>query len=158
MADSVKTQVIGGGDIARVMNEAGWHDGQVRAAAILRQGESPSMTSAVVGVGLFKLFKGRAAKDLPRTFVLAITPDSAFVHKARGVSHDDSDEYLVTVWPDVLRTWPRDGLTIERGEKGINTNAILRAGGEEIPCSAQAEEPFKALEAELSGQGPGQIG
>ena len=155
--DSIMAQVIKGDELANAMNRAGWHDGQVRAAAILRQGESPSMASAMIGHGLLKLLKGKGAKDLPRVFVLGVTSDTAVVHKARGTGSEDSSDYFVTIWPEQLKSWPRDQVSIELTKKGMNLNCVIHAAGEDIPCGAQADETLQALGEEMSGQTSGQM-
>jgi hypothetical protein len=154
--DSIMVQVVKGDELAQAMNQAGWHGGEARAAALLRQGESPSMASAMIGHGLLKLFKGRAAKDLPRTFVLAVTADTVYVHKGRGSGSEDSSDYFVTMWPEELKSWPRDQVSIEMTEKGMNLNCVIHAAGEDIPCGAQADETLEDLVAEMSGQAPAQ--
>ena len=109
----------------------------------------------IIGIGVLKLLKGRTDKSLPRTFVLGVTPETAFVHKARGTSNEDSSDYFVTIWPDELKTWQRDQVSIEMTEAGITANCVIHAGGQEIPCGAQADETLEALVAEMSGQGSG---
>jgi hypothetical protein len=152
-SDSVKVLVDSGADLARGMNESGKFSGQIEAAAILRQGQSPSMASAAIGIGLWNVLKPRAKRDLPRLFVLALVGSEAVAFKARSMTVNDED-YYVTVWNDALETWPRSVVKIERTKKGIDTNLAIHVGGETILCSSQADETLDALEAALGGGGP----
>jgi hypothetical protein len=154
MADvSIMIRVDSGGDIARGMSESGSFPDDIKAAAILRQGSAPSMASAAVGFGLWKMLKPRTKRDLPRVFVLAVTESEALAFKARGVGNDDSD-YFVTVWAEPLGSWPRSEVTLHAGPKGLNRNVVVELAGERVPCSAQADETLEPLEAELGGAQP----
>jgi hypothetical protein len=148
-SDSVKVLVEDGADLARGINGSDAFGDEVKAAAILRQGQSPSIASAAVGIGLWNVLKPRANRDLPKVFVLALTDSEALAFDARGVTIDETD-YYVTVKAGPLARWPRSTLSVERTKKGVNANVALHVGGETILCSSMAEETLDALEAELA--------
>ena len=107
--DSIKPLVRSGEDLATALNAAGWLSDEVKAAAILRQGHSPSMLATISGVGLLGMLRGRSDQELPRTFVLAVTGSDACVFRARGVTVDETD-YYVTIWSDRIASWPRQSV------------------------------------------------
>jgi len=157
LAERIKPLIDRPDDLIRALDDAGWLSEQVTAAAVLRQGHSPSMASAMMGHGLVSLLKPRAAKELPRTFVLAVTPGVVAAFKARGVTHGEGsdEEYYVTVWPEPVAKWSPDTVRIEPAKKGIDANATLRLEGtREIPVSEQVDGSLDRLAAELGGGAP----
>jgi hypothetical protein len=152
---SIMITVEAGGDIARGMSESVSFPDEIKAAALLRQGSAPSVASAAVGFGLWKMLRPRTKRDLPRVFVLAVTESEALAFKARGVGNDEGD-YFVTVWAEPLGSWPRSEVSLQAGPKGLNRNVVVELAGERVPCSAQADETLEALETELGeAQPPG---
>jgi hypothetical protein len=150
MADeSIMVGIEAGDSLATEMNQSASFPSGIEAAALFRQGRAPSIAGAAVGYGLWNLLKPREKRDLPRTFVLAITESEAIAFRGRGVGSEDSGDYWVTVWSEPLGTWPRSGITIERGPKGMSTNVLIDLGGERITCASQADELLEDLGAKL---------
>src|SRR5215204_3197968 len=153
-SETIRPLVREGDDLARAIEEAGWLPGEVKAAAIFRQGHSPSMLASVVGIGLIAMLR-KPAGDLPRTFVLAATAGRVSGFRARGVSHGEGSDadYYVTIWPDEVAGWARELVHLERAKKGIQVNATILVEGESgaraIPVTSQADETVEALLAEL---------
>jgi hypothetical protein len=138
------------------MNEAGWLGGGVEAAALLRQGHSPSMLGAATGVGVLKLLKPRAAKELPRKFVLAVTGDRVVAYDAdsHGRGEKSDSELHVTINPDEVGSWERSQVSMRTAEKGITANGDLVIDGREIPCAAPdglGDDAVTDLIAKLGG-------
>jgi hypothetical protein len=157
VAQRIKPLVNRPGDLIRALEDAGWMSEEVRAAALLRQGHSPSMASAMMGHGLVSLLKPRAARELPRTFVLALTAREVVAFKARGVTHGEGsdEEYYVTIWSEPVARWSADEVGIEPAKKGIDVNAIVRLRGtREIPVSEQIDGTLGGLVAGLGPDAP----
>ena len=85
MAEKLKITVHDAGSFREAL-ATGWGLNDVEAACLVRQGHAPSMASAMLGVGLFKLFASKRAKDLPRKFVLAATPDRVIAFGASSTA------------------------------------------------------------------------
>jgi hypothetical protein len=142
---------VGGADSFRRPLASEWGLGDVEAASIVRQGHSPSMAAAMVGVGVLKLLVPRPAKDLPRKFVLAVTPSRviAFDASSHGRGRDDStDTFHVTVHPGEIGSWSRSDVSMRADDGGMTQNATLTLSGKEIPCAvpaSHAEEAFRDL-------------
>jgi hypothetical protein len=66
MPDKLKITVQGAGDFREPL-ATGWGLADVEAACLIRQGHSPSMASAMIGVGVLKLLAPRKAKELRST-------------------------------------------------------------------------------------------
>lgn len=134
----------------------GWGLSDVEAACLIRQGHAPSMVSAMLGVGVLKLFAPKRAKELPRKFVLAVTPDRVIAYDASHHSRGEgaSATMHVTIQPGELASWSRGEVSIRADEGGMNQNATLVLAGNEAPCAVpdnKAEAAFKELIAALGG-------
>ena len=156
MGEKLRFQANEPNAFTSALTEAGWLGGPVEAACTVRQGQSPSIASAMVGVGVLKLFKSKGAKELPRTFVLAVTADRVVALDAGGHSRGEgaSETYHVKVDSDEKGSWPRDQVRMTFAKKGMNSNAILHLPGSDVEVTVpdgDAEEAFDALVATLGG-------
>ena len=154
MAERVKFAVVAADSFRKALMQSGWIEGEVEAACMLRQGASPSMASAILGVGLLKLLGRKHVKELPRTFVLAVTSDRAVAFDAGGHSEGEgsSATYIVSIKPGEIGAWPRGQVSMTPAKDGITSNAVLNLGGAQMPCAApdsDAEPAFAELEAAL---------
>jgi hypothetical protein len=154
MADKLKFTVTGANDFRDAL-ATGWGLADVEAACLVRQGHAPSMASAMVGVGVLKLFAPKKAKDLPRKFVLAATPDRVIAFDAGSHSQGESpnDIMHVSIKPGEVASWSRAEVSMRPDEGGMNQNATLVLAGNEVPCSvpdSDAEDAFNDLIARLS--------
>jgi hypothetical protein len=148
--------VVGGAESFREVLASEWGMGDVEAASIVRQGHSPSFASAMIGIGVLKLFTPKKAKELPRKFVLAATPDRVVAFRAGSHSRGEgpSDEMVVTIHPGEIADWPRGSVSMRPDEGGMNQNATLVLAGNEVPCAVpdgDAEDSFRELIAKLGG-------
>ena len=156
MADKLKIDVVSADSFRSALSAAGWLGGEVEAACMVRQGEAPSIASAAIGVGLFKLFKPKGVKDLPRTFVLAVAGDRVAAFDAGGHSEGEGTSalYKVSIKPGEVGSWPRDQVSMTPSKDGMTSNAVIKLGGAEMPCAvpdSDAEGAFAELEAALGG-------
>ena len=156
MADKLKITVDGGASAFRDGMASGWGLADVEAACLVRQGHAPSMASAMLGVGVLKLFAPKKAKELPRKFVLAVTPDRVVAYDASSHSRGESTDSVmhVTIKPGEVASWSRGEVSMRADEGGMNQNATLILAGNEVPCAVpdgDAEEAFKELIRTLGG-------
>ena len=156
MSDKLKFNVGAADSFRSALTTAGWMDGEVEAACMVRQGESPSVASAIVGVGLFKLFKPKAAKELPRKFVLAVSGDRVVAFGAGSYSEGEgtSAVFKVSIKPGTIGEWPRSQVSVRPAKDGMTSNAVITLAGTEMPCAvpdSDAEAAFAELEAALGG-------
>ena len=133
-----------------------WGLTDCEAACLVRQGHAPSLASAMLGVGVLKLLKPRAEKELPRKFVLAATRDRVLAFDASSHSRGErSDAVLhVTIEPGEIASWPRADVSMRADEGGMNQNATLVIAGKEVPCAVpdgNADDAFRELIAKLGG-------
>jgi hypothetical protein len=154
MADKLKLTVEGAGDFRQGM-ATGWGLADVEAACLVRQGHAPSTAAAMLGVGVLKLLAPKKAKELPRKFVLAVTPDRVVAYDASSHSRGEgSDQTMhVTIEPGEIASWSRGEVSMRADEGGMNQNATLVLAGKEVPCAVpdgEAEEAFQELIAKLS--------
>ena len=156
MASELKFEVTGADSFRSALNGAGdWTPGEVLAAAIVRQGESPSIAGVATGLGLLKLLKRKGAKELPRVFVLAATADQVHAFDASGIGTDDHDTYHVTIKPGGLASWSRAEVTMRDTKDGMTPNAVLLVNGREIPVAVPngtANAAFTELQALLEAR------
>ena len=153
--DEIKITATQADDFTRALATQ-WGMGDVEAACLIRQGHSPSMASAMVGFGLFKLFGRKGAKDLPRKFVLAATPDRVVAFDCNSHSEGEGTDATlhVTIHPGEVGEWPRGSVSMRPDDGGINPNATLVLAGTEVPCTvpdSDAKEAFARLVTVLSG-------
>jgi hypothetical protein len=155
MTETLKI-TVGGADSFREPLRSGWGLDDVEAASIVRQGHAPSITTAMIGVGVLKLFLPRAAKNLPRKFVLAVTRDRVIAFDVSSHSRGEGTSAVmhVTIKPGEVASWPRPEVSMRADEGGMTKNATLVLAGNELPCAVpdgDAEEAFKELIATLDG-------
>jgi hypothetical protein len=155
VADKLKITVHDAGSFREAL-ATGWGLTDVEAACLVRQGHAPSMASAMVGVGVLKLFAPKKAKDLPRKFVLAATPERVIAFGAGSYSEGEGTSAVmhVTIKPGELASWSRGEVSMRPEEGGMNQNATLVLAGNEVPCAApdsDAEDAFNELIAKLGG-------
>jgi hypothetical protein len=156
MGEKLKFQANARDAFTSALTEAGWLGGPVEAACMVRQGHSPSMATAFIGVGMLKLLKPKGAKDLPRTFVLAVGADQVVAFDAGAHSRGEaaSATYHVSVDSDKVASWPRDQVTMAAAKKGMTSNAILHLPGAAVELTVpngRAEEAFADLIGALGG-------
>jgi hypothetical protein len=159
MGEKLKFQANARDAFTSELTRAGWLGGSVEAACMVRQGHSPSLAATMVGVGVLKLFKSKGAKDLPRTFVLAVGGDRVVAFDGGGHSRGEgaSETYHVNIDSEERGSWPRDQVRMTSAKKGINANAILHLPGSDVEVTVpdgEAEEAFEDLVAALGGAGP----
>ena len=101
---------------------------EVFAAGHLRQGRRPSMMAMVTGTALVELVRPRQSKSLPKSFVLAVTPNRvvAFAGTDVGEAYEDT----VVVRGQEVCSWPRDDVWVETAADGRSW--MLTLGGERI--------------------------
>jgi hypothetical protein len=154
MTDELKLTVGSAGDFRDAL-ATGWGLADVEAACLIRQGHSPSTASAMLGVGVLRLLAPKKAKELPRKFVLAATPDRVIAFGADSHSRGESPHSVmhVTIEPGEVASWSRGEVSMRPDEGGMNQNATLVLAGNEVPCTVpdgDAEAAFKELIAKLS--------
>jgi hypothetical protein len=108
--------------------------------------------------GLVNLITPKAAKDLPRTFVLAVTADRVVAFDGGGHREGEgpTGNYFVEVDPEEQGSWPRGAVSMSPAKKGMNPNAVLHLAGKDVPCAlpdGEAEDSFEQLLAALGGAG-----
>ena len=155
MADKLKITVHGAGSFREAL-ATGWGLTDVEAACLVRQGHAPSTASAMLGIGVLKLFAPKRAKDLPRKFVLAATPDRVIAFDAGSHSEGEGSSATmhVTIKPGEIASWSRGEVSMRPEEAGMTQNATLVLAGEEVPCAvpdSDAEEAFSELITKLGG-------
>ena len=156
MGERLKFQANARDAFTSALTDAGWLGGPAEAACMLRQGQSPSLGATIVGVGVLKLFKPKGAKELPRTFVLAVTADRVVAFDGGGHSRGEgaSETYHVKVDSEERGSWPREQVGMTLAKKGITSNAILHLPGSDVEVAlpdGDAEEAFMDLVAALGG-------
>jgi hypothetical protein len=147
---------VGGANDFRDALATGWGLSDVDAACLIRQGHSPSMASAMVGIGVLKLLSPKKAKDLPRKFVLAARADRVIAFNADSHSRGESPHSVmhVTIEPGEIAGWSRTEVSMRADKAGMNQNATLILAGTEVPCTVpdgDAEEAFRELITALGG-------
>jgi len=154
MADELKI-TVGGADSFRAPLSSQWGLADVEAASIVRQGHAPSTASAMIGLGVLKLLARKRAKELPRKFVLAATPERVIAFDASSHSRGEGTDSTmhVTIHPGEIASWPRAEVSMRADEGGMTQNATLVIAGKEVPCAVpdgDAEDAFKELLGKLA--------
>jgi len=103
---------------------------EVVAVAALSQGKPPSMLSMVTGAALIKLVSPRPSKELPKRFILAVTPDRVVALKGTPISDEDGNDNGAHIKGEIA-SWSRGEVTATRteGEDG----GTLQIPGASIP-------------------------
>ena len=94
--------------------------------------------------------RAEKAKELPRKFVLAATPDRVLAFGADSHSRGESTDSVmhVTIHPGELASWSRGEVSMRPDDGGMNQNATLVLAGTDVPCSVpdgDAEDAFREL-------------
>ena len=125
------------GALRSALNESGWVDREVVAAGALRQGRAPTMLGLITGHAVVELAKPRRSKELPRSFVVAVTADRVLAFKCvSGGGGPDSGPFTVRIRPGVYAEWPRSSvrlLDLQDGE--LSQDATLDLAGEQFAVS-----------------------
>jgi hypothetical protein len=123
---------------------------EVVVAAALSQGTPPSMLSMVTGAALIKLISPRPSKQLPKRFILAVTPERVVALKGTPISDEDGNDTGAHIRGEVA-SWSRGEVTATRSPDG--NGGTLNIPGASIPVfdrslgSPRERELFMALSA-----------
>jgi hypothetical protein len=123
---------------------------EVVACAALSQGSPPSVLSMVTGAALIKLVSPRASKQLPKRFILAVTPDRVVALKGTPISDEDGNDTGAHIHAEIA-SWSRDEVTATRSSEGDGGTLIIP--GASIPVfdrslgNPRERELFMALGA-----------
>lgn len=136
MAKAIRIDSEQPGALKETIEQAGWLEGEeVIAAGQLRQGKAPSTLEMITGAALIEVLRPRRSKQLPRHFVLAVTPKRVVAFKASG-GKGDNGPYIVRVRPGVEGSWSREGIRISGLEEGPKSSGgNLQLGAELIPVA-----------------------
>lgn len=103
---------------------------EVVVVAALSQGTPPSPLSMVTGAALIKLISPRASKQLPKRFILAVTPDRVVALKGTPISDEDGNDTGAHLRGEIA-SWSRDEVTATRSADG--NGGTLQFPGASIP-------------------------
>jgi|GEM_PF-6744360 len=103
---------------------------EVVACAALSQGTPPSMLSMVTGAALIKLVSPRPSKQLPKRFILAVTPDRVVALKGTPISDEDGNDTGAHIRGEIA-SWSRGEVTATRSSEG--DGGTLNIPGATIP-------------------------
>ncbi|HEV2858594.1 MAG TPA: hypothetical protein VGW80_09355 [Solirubrobacterales bacterium] len=81
----------------------------------LTQGKPPSMLSMVAGASLIKLASPRASKELPKRFILVVTPDRVVALKGSPISDENGNDTGTHIRGEIA-SWSRGEVTATRTE------------------------------------------
>jgi hypothetical protein len=123
---------------------------EVVACAALSQGEPPSVLSMVTGAALIKLVSPRPSNELPKRFILAVTPERVVALKGTPISDEDGNDTGAHIRGEIA-SWSRDEVTATRSSEG--DGGTLNIPGASIPVfdrslgNPRGRELFMALGA-----------
>lgn len=123
---------------------------EVVVVAALSQGTPPSMLSMVTGAALIKLVSPRASKQLPKRFLLAVTPDRVVALKGTPISDESGNDTGAHVRGEIA-SWARGEVTAAASPDG--KGGTLQIPGASIPVfdrslgNPRERELFMALSA-----------
>lgn len=123
---------------------------EVVAAAALSQGTPPSPLSMVTGAALIKLISPRPCKQLPKRFILAVTPDRVVALKGTPISDEDGNDTGAHLRGEIA-SWSRGEVTATRSADG--NGGTLEIPGASVPVfdrslgSPRERELFMSLSA-----------
>lgn len=103
---------------------------EVVACAALSQGTPPSMLSMVTGAALIKLISPRPSKQLPKRFILAVTPDRVVALKGTPISDEDGEDIGAHIRGEIA-SWSRSEVSATRPADG--DGGTLQIPGATIP-------------------------
>lgn len=121
---------------------------EVVAAAALSQGTPPSMLSMMTGAALVKLVSPRASKELPKRFILAVTPNRVVAIKGTPISDEDGND-TGAHYRGEIASWPRGEVSASPSPDG--KGGTLQIPGASIPVfdrslgDPRERELFEAL-------------
>jgi hypothetical protein len=136
MAKAISIESKEPGAIKKAIQQTGWLDGEeILAAGQLRQGKAPSTLGMVTGAAVIEVLRPRRSKQLPRHFVLAVTPERVVAFKASG-GKSENGPYILRVRPGIEGSWQREGIRISGLEEGPKSSGgNLQVGSELIPVA-----------------------
>jgi hypothetical protein len=123
---------------------------EVVVVAALSQGTPPSPLSLVTGAALIKLISPRASKQLPKRFILAVTPDRVVALKGTPISDEDGNDTGAHLRGEIA-SWDRSEVSATRAADG--NGGTLAIPGASIPVfdrslgNPRERELFMALSA-----------
>jgi hypothetical protein len=125
------------GAIKEAIERAGWLEGeQVLAAGQLRQGKVPSTVAMLTGLAVFEVIRPRRSKQLPRHFVLAVTPERVVAFRASGGRRESDSTYRIRIRPGIEGSWDRAGTKLTQLAEGERSKGgVLLIAGESIPVA-----------------------
>jgi hypothetical protein len=97
---------------------------EVVAVAALSQGTPPSMLSMVTGAALIKLISPRASKQLPKRFILAVTPDRVVALKGTPISDDSGNDTGAHLRGEIA-SWERGEVKATRSADGNGGTLVI---------------------------------
>jgi hypothetical protein len=103
---------------------------EVLAVAALSQGKPPSMLSMMTGAALVKLVSPRDSKELPKRFILAVTPKRVVAIAGSPISDEDGNDTGVHYRGEIA-SWTRGEVTASASPDG--KGGTLRIPGASIP-------------------------
>lgn len=103
---------------------------EVVVVAALSQGTPPSILSMVTGAALVKLISPRASKQLPKRFILAVTPDRVVALKGTPISDEDGNDTGAHLRGEIA-SWNRGEVSATRSPDG--DGGTLNIPGASIP-------------------------
>jgi hypothetical protein len=138
------------------INEAGWVDGHVLAAAYLHQGTVPSRWGGN-WPGISNSVRPRPAKKLPREFLLALTGTEVLAFKVTGVGGQEAAaKSWIKILEGVVFRCPIESVSISDLREDERRGATLTIEGESFPVIQALREgdpntePLFAMLAERS--------
>lgn len=123
---------------------------EVVVVAALSQGTPPSPLSLVTGAALIKLVSPRSSKQLPKRFILAVTPDRVVALKGTPITDESGDDIGARIKGEIA-SWNRDEVSATRAADGSGGTLVIP--GASIPVfdrsfgNPRERELFMALGA-----------
>lgn len=123
---------------------------EVVVVAALSQGTPPSMLSMVTGVALIKLISPRASKQLPKRFILAVTPDRVVALKGTPITDQSGDDIGAHIRGEIA-SWERGEVTATASPDG--RGGTLNIPGASIPVFDRSLENPRETELFMALRG-----
>lgn len=89
-----------------------------------------SLRESMTGAALIKLISPRASKELPKRFILAVTPDRVVALKGTPLTDEDGDDIGAHI-RGVIASWDRAVVSATRATEG--DGGTLKIPGASIP-------------------------
>lgn len=131
---------------------------EVLACGQLRQGRPPSMVGMVTGTALIGFLKPRGARDLPKSFLLAVTEDRVVAIRGWALSDDEYGGDTGAYIKGVAASWPRGAVGVKgiAEEHGTVVASLVLPDGREVEVfdpAMDAEDDRAVLEM-VAARGP----